>query len=279
MWTHIMFTHMRMHWFARRTTAALAVATCLVAGSAACGSDNGAQETKIVVPSAATSTPEYASDGSVPDQRYVIRMSDGQRDWEVEFPEVATGYEMHIPLDERDSQSAGGGMEWESDNLTAADREILRQKRRRNQEMEREGVYEGGENVSEPRSGDRDEPPKEEERPGLEKRGDQESQRRGRSGKSTEARPAPSRPSYLKGLHEVRQLYRAGNYEIAWVRLKKLEEAYPDDEKILSMKGTLALKLGEVKIAREAWERVLQINESNEKVREALKRLNENQTE
>ncbi|MFB6372015.1 MAG: sensor histidine kinase [Bradymonadaceae bacterium] len=50
-------------------------------------------ETKVVVPSAATQAPEYEGDGSIPEQRYVIRMSDGQRDWEVQFPEVATGYD------------------------------------------------------------------------------------------------------------------------------------------------------------------------------------------
>jgi Tfp pilus assembly protein PilF len=52
-----------------------------------------------------------------------------------------------------------------------------------------------------------------------------------------------------------------------------LEKDYPDDERILEMKGTLAWKLKNTKLARESWERVLQLNPNNTAVAQALESL------
>ena len=104
-------------------------------------------------------------------------------------------------------------------------------------------------------------------------KGNQGNQKKGKNG----ADPAPYRPSYLLGIEEVRNLYRRGNYELAMVRLKKLEEAYPGDVKLLTMKGTLWVKLGRDSLARKAWEQVLQIDPENQQVIDALKRLNQSQ--
>src|SRR6056297_884533 len=87
----------------------LAIAAILLTTTTlGCASTREEPQTTIVVPSAATTAPEYRGDGSVPTQRYVVRMSDGQRDWEVEFPDVANGYEVRIPLrdDQRDVRRA-----------------------------------------------------------------------------------------------------------------------------------------------------------------------------
>lgn len=242
-----------------------------IAAFAVGGCQTAEPKTKVVVPSAATSAPEYEGDGSVPDQRYVIRMSDGERDWEVEFPSVATGYEMHIPLDEAKSKGPMDSINWQSENLTEADKELLGQLRREKSNMEREGVYVDGEHVNEGSDGQKKGKKKNLDVWSREQKGEQEP---GSKSERSGAEAAPYRPSYLLGIEEVRRLYKIGKYELAMVRLKKLDEAYPDDEKILSMKGTLWLKLGREDLARKAWERVLQINPDNKQVVEALKRLN-----
>lgn len=238
---------------------------------AGCAGTAKKQETAIIVPTAATTAPEYRGDGAVPRQRYVIRMSDGERDWEVEFPEVATGYEMRIPLKNAD-QATQDRVLWESENLTDADKELLRQMRRESTAYEREGVFVDGENVNDP--------PGMNELGGLEPGAELDAE--GRTirdpGKlspqgSQEAEAAPSRPSYLLGIEEVQRLFKSQNYELAMVRLTQLEKAYPNDTKILSMKGTLWMRLGREELAREAWERVLQIEPENKAVLEALKRL------
>jgi hypothetical protein len=212
-------------------------------------------EVKIVVPDSATVTPDYDPTGAIPSRRYVIRMSDGQRDWEVELPEGAGGYEVRIPLNGEPAPGVGG-MPWESTKLTQADKELLRELRRTNPGMEREGVFIGDESVLDAQAK-------------AEGATDGERQR-----KPGEAAPAPTRPSYFLGIEEVNRLFKAGNLELAMVRLVDLEKSYPDDVKLLSMKGTLWLKLGMVSLAREAWEKVLQIDPRNKPVIAALKRLN-----
>lgn len=204
----------------------------------------------IVVPSAATTAPQYRGDGSIPHQRYVVRMSDGYRDWEVEFPEVARGYEVRIPLgdEHREVRSAHQA-------LTPADRELIDHLRRTDPDFERPGIYVDDEHIVDAQA----------RREGAEI--DDEPRSR------TESEPAPTRPSYLRGIEQVQRLFEAGQYEAAMIHLSDLEEAYPNDVRIKSMKGTLWLRLGREELARQAWEQVLQIQPDNEPVREALRRL------
>ncbi len=268
-------------------------AVCGLAAGVAWGCKTSEPETEVVVPSAATQAPEYEGDGSVPEQRYVVRMSDGERDWEVQFPEVATGYEMKIPLEDEEPDGPLESVEWDSDNLTEADKELLEELRRRRGDMEREGLYVGGQNVHDEAadegigaSGDGDESPEEQQESGASEQDSESEGEAGSDGASEEggdgeqggeAKKAPTRPSYLLGIEEVRKLYRAGKYELAMVKLKKLEKAYPNDVKLLSMEGTLWRRLGEENLARKAWDRVLQIDPDNEQVREAQQRLNDSE--
>ena len=212
--------------------------------------DEPSEPAVIVVPSAATTAPEYRGDGSIPHQRYVVRMSDGYRDWEVEFPEVARGYEVRIPLDD-DRREVRAGHQ----SLTRADKELLEHLRRTDPDFERSGVYVGDEHITDRQA---------------RREGDQvEHRERDRS----EADPAPTRPSYLRGIEQVQRLFEAGQYEAAMIQLSDLEDAYPNDVRIKSMKGTLWLRLGRERLAREAWEQVLQIDPDNQPVQEALRRL------
>lgn len=256
--------------------------TCVGAlfGSAACSSDNSvrnAPEKVIVVPSSAVTGPSYRGDGSIPTRRYVVRMSDGKRDWEVEFPEVATGYELRIPLQEGGAGKAGEDVVVGADELTAADKQLLEALRKRNVNMEREGIYTNGQNEADPKDrnqlGNLD--------PGAEL--DDQGNDKPNTNKGVdpwagkEDKQAPSRRSYFLGLEKVKQLYRAGKYELAIVFLKKLEQDYPNDVQIMSMMGTLWSKVGQEELAREYWEKVLAIEPQNRPVLEALKRLNARQ--
>lgn len=235
----------------------------------ACGASEASKSNKvIVVPSTATSAPPYRGDGSPPPRRYVVRMSDGERDWEVEFPETSTGYQLRIPLNtDRD----GSGVMVEGDPLTAADKEMLENLRRKNVGVEREGIYQDGKNKADP-DGKNQVGGLE---PGAELGGED-----GANGGAldpwagTEDRPAPTRRSYFLGIENVKKLYRAKRYEMAIIYLKELDQDYPEDPKILSMMGTLYLKLGQPDLAREYWERVLQIDPTDRAVIDALKQLN-----
>ena len=63
----------------------------------------------------------YTSGGEQQRARYVVRMTDGQRDWEIQLPEIATAYEVKVPL----SGKPASGVLAEMESITAADREII----------------------------------------------------------------------------------------------------------------------------------------------------------
>jgi hypothetical protein len=89
--------------------------------------------------------------------------------------------------------------------------------------------------------------------------------------------PSPERdarpPSYLRTLDRVRALFRERRYELALVELVRLERVFPDDVRILEMKGTLLARLGRAAEARAAWERVLALDPENAAVIRALDAL------
>lgn len=222
----------------------VAILLALAAAASACG---GNRRTLVPGPETVDASP----DANPP---YVVRMSDGTRDWEVEFPESATGYEVRIPLRGRGG-SGRGRIEDLPEPMTEADRELLSEMRRTEGSMEREGVFRGGEDLVQGRPSERGASPP----------------------ASGDEAPAPDRPSYLLGVSEVRRLYRGGNPEVAMVRLDRLLRAYPDDTRLLAMKGTLWLRLGRPELARRAYEEVLHREPDNRAVQQALRRLQSSQ--
>jgi hypothetical protein len=213
----------------------------------------------------------YTAAGEPPRSRYVVRMTDGQRDWEIQLPEIATAYEVKVPL----TGKPGKGLGVDMATMTAADREILDDR----QASERAAAADS----SDDDAGDGT------KRAALhgKGRGDEESgddsaspgKRRGASSRGEPGegartdKPPAQRASYLLTLAKVKDLYRSRHYELALVELVELERQYPNDEHILSMKGSLHERLGNKGLAREAWQQVLTLNPFNLAVLEALQRL------
>lgn len=195
----------------------------------------------------------YTAAGQPARSRYIVRMTDGQRDWEIQLPEIATAYEVKVPLTGKPASPLAVDMA----TMTSADREILAE----NQAAQRAK----GDAVA---PGD-DDAVDESQQP----RGDKAA-RKPAADKNPAGATAPSgRPSYLLTLARVKDLYRTRHYELGLVELVELEKQYPDDEHILSMKGSLYERLGNLPLAREAWQQVLRINPFNLAVLEALQRL------
>jgi tetratricopeptide (TPR) repeat protein len=189
-------------------------------------------------------------------------MTDGQRDWEIQLPEIATAYEVKVPLSGKPSSLSA-----DMDTATAADREIIADHDaaiRAGAETAAgpddpvdEGDKPHGGKVSRPADG------KGGARPGPAKV-------QGGAGAGAEQ---PVKASYLLTLAKVKDLYRTRHYELGLVEIVKLEQQYPDDEHILSMKGSLYERLGNKNLAREAWQEALRLNPFNLAVLEALQRL------
>jgi tetratricopeptide (TPR) repeat protein len=177
-----------------------------------------------VAPKAGAAAPKMELRGPSNDTKYVVRLAEGGRVWEVELPESAGGYEVRVPL-------AGGPLE----QMTAADEELLADSTAR---AATSGLPDA--------SG---------------------------SGKAVDAKGAAKKKSYLGSLAKVNELYVGKKYELALIEVVALEKEYPQDSRILSMKGSLYLKLGKHKLAREAWEKALQINPNDQALAEALREL------
>src|SRR5688572_21290611 len=84
----------------RAMKAAMWPAMCFVLCAAGCASP----KTAIIVPPEAVREWAYTPDGRAGPDRYVVRMTDGDRQWEVEFPHTVWGSEVRVPL-------KGGGRE------------------------------------------------------------------------------------------------------------------------------------------------------------------------
>jgi len=197
--------------------------------------------------------------------RYVVRMTDGDQDWEFQLPEIATAYEVRIPLRGKAGQN---GIPVDQATLTAADKEIVGQ-REVDARLRAEEPPPGdqGDNYLAPDGMGPNGEGTEGARPAGLRTG------RPNPGGAPAGPAATPRSSYLLTLAKVKDLYRSRNYEIALVELVALEHEYPNDERIMSMKGSLYEKLGRRQLARESWEAVLSINPYNLQVAEALQRL------
>jgi tetratricopeptide (TPR) repeat protein len=71
---------------------------------------------------------------------------------------------------------------------------------------------------------------------------------------------------YKRRLIGIRALFARNSFEIASFELAKLLELYPTDEELLAMSGSLEWKRGNKDKAREIWQRVLELNPTNEAV-------------
>ncbi len=206
----------------------------------------------------------YTTGGEPMRTRYVVRMTDGQRDWEIQLPEIATSYEVKVPMSGKPATRLAVDMA----TMTAADREIL-------QEREAAARAESGEPEPAKDDGGAQKPTTRAKWAGARDEGETKP--------TADKRPTPRKPgddkapaakaSYLLTLARVKDLYRSKQYELALVELTELDRQYPDDEHILSMKGSLYERLGNKNLAREAWQQTLRINPYNLAVLEALQRL------
>ena len=180
------------------------------------------------------------------DGRYVLRLAEHNRVWELELPESAGGYEMRIPLD--------GPLE----APTAADAELLA-------------------SAADPAPASK---PSGESKPDGAGKLIAPGAKAG-AGATAEAvaksdAPAKApRKSYLGTLAKVREMYGSRRYELALVELVDLEASHPKDARLQAMKGSVYLKLGKPQLARESWQKALALDPEDTAVAEALRALKE----
>ena len=234
---------------------AIAVGALALTTAAGCASGGPVPADVRVPPDLLRGSP-YTASGESGRSRYVVRMTDGVRDWEIQLPEIATAYEVKVPL----SGKPAAPMSIDMAMATAADREIMAEnhaaaeRAKSDAPGQDDAVEEGG-----ARPSDRE--------------ASRKAARAADKGAGAGGAPPAAKASYLLTLARVKDLYRTRHYELGLVELVDLEKQYPDDEHILSMKGSLYERLGNKNLAREAWQEALRLNPFNLAVLEALQRL------
>ncbi len=206
-----------------------------------------AGDKRLMVPDEMRRSParpgEWRDANSTPkDYRYVIRMAENGRVWEMELPEGAGGYEMRIPL-------AGGTA---GEVLTPADVELLGVTPEPPPATPSHSSAPTG--PANPATGTAATPPP-------------------IPATGTVAPAAQPKRSYLGALAKINELYRERRYELALIETVALEKEYPDEARVHAMKGSLYVKLGKFKLAREAWTRALELNPNDAGVAEALRSI------
>lgn len=194
---------------------------------------------RALQPASAT-PPARAGDG-----RYVLRLAEHNRVWELELPESAGGYEMRIPLD--------GPLE----SPTAADAEMF-------------AAAKDAAPAAKPSADAKpDAAPKAvaAAKPDVAAKAD--------VGGAADAAPRLPRKSYLGTLAKVREMYGSRRYELALVELVDLEASHPKDARLQAMKGSVYLKLGKPQLAKESWQKALSLDPEDTAVAEALRALKE----
>jgi tetratricopeptide (TPR) repeat protein len=173
------------------------------------------------------------------DGRYVLRLAEHNRVWELELPESAGGYEMRIPLD--------GPLE----SPTAADTEMF---------------------ASAPDPSPASKPASDGKPEGVAK-----APAGAKADVAAKANAAAKvlPKSYLGTLAKVREMYASRRYELALVELVDLEFSHPKDARLQAMKGSVYLKLGKAQLARESWQKALALDPEDAAVAEALRTLKE----
>jgi tetratricopeptide (TPR) repeat protein len=244
----------------------LALALATFAAAAGCASFSRAVPADVRVPPELLRGSPYSAAGESPRSRYVVRMTDGQRDWEIQLPEIATAYEVQVPLTGKPASPLAIDMA----TMTAADREILAE----NQAAQR-AKGPAADDAAEDADGTRSaratghKPGK----GGGRSAGPERAGAAAGAGAGAPETPPSGQASYLLTLARVKDLYRTRHYELGLVELVEIEKQYPGDEHILSMKGSLYERLGNKNLARDAWQQALALNPFNLAVLEALGRL------
>jgi tetratricopeptide (TPR) repeat protein len=85
--------------------------------------------------------------------------------------------------------------------------------------------------------------------------------------------------SYLRGIQEVEDLYQKQQFNEALIRIQPLIEQYPTQPKLFAMQGTLYRRIGERRLAQQAYKRAHELDKDDAAIEEAYLRTQDDSTE
>ena len=80
-------------------------------------------------------------------------------------------------------------------------------------------------------------------------------------------------PSYTIGLAKLNKLYRETSFELALIEANNLLAFYPTSSRLYKMKGSILIKLGNLKLAEKAWLRAGELSPDDPVIKRGIKSL------
>ncbi|TWW09650.1 hypothetical protein E3A20_12210 [Planctomyces bekefii] len=174
------------------------------------------------------------------DDKFVIRSTVGAREYSIEIPGAARDYDVQVPLadlGETDADVISGKKPKSLGSTVATDKELVNALPR----LERDHRTDAAMLDSAFGTGGADGP--------------------------------KQAPSYTLGLAKINDLYKTHKYEFALVELNNMLAYYPNSPKLYKMKGTVLIKMRDLRLAELAWIKALELDPADRVVRAALAKL------
>lgn len=80
-------------------------------------------------------------------------------------------------------------------------------------------------------------------------------------------------PSYTLSLVSIKKHYKNRNFELALIELNKLLSFYPTSSQLYKMKGSIFVKLRQLRMAEESWIRAYELKPTDSKLKKGILRL------
>ncbi len=221
----------------------LAAMICHLFVISACRSDSEAEQeiynSSISYPFGYGTNP-IGKDKPLDDQRVIIRSTSGNREYVVEIPDGAKDYDLEIPLAPELGDGTNSATR-SSSNPQVTDSEMV-------SDMPQSPAFSNKDSAIINRS----------------------------LGLGPEHGPQQG-PSYTLGIAKVNQLYLDQQFEMALIEVNNLIAYYPNSAKLHKMKGTLYHKMQNYRLAKKSWQTALTLEPGDEKLRQAIEHLSEQQ--
>lgn len=171
----------------------------------------------------------------LPEDKFVIKTVTGGSEYSVEIPHAADDYDVEVPI--ADLSDGKATPEKEVKNPQVTDRELVANMPRLNQATE-------------------------EERALMDKA----------FGVGEKAGPRQA-PSYMMGMAKIVNFYRDHKFEYALVEINNLLAFYPTSIKLLKMKGTVLIKMGNLEMAERTWLRAADLAPTDPVIKRGLVKI------
>jgi hypothetical protein len=174
-----------------------------------------------------------------PGNKFIVRSTVGNTEYEIEIPDAARNYDIVVPLTNMQASSGAGSSAAEDSSIpsSSTDREFISQF------------------------------------PPLEGKSPEETALLDSAFGVGKAQGPTQGPSYTRKLAKITGLYKSRQHEFALIEINNLLAYYPNSPRLYKMKGTILVKLRHFELALSAWERAFELEPGDKRLKIGIESL------